>query len=341
MIRNRNVTEGQHSMKSSKTYSFLSRFIIFFFVVVVIGWSGWLWWNNSISPVDPNNATPVLFEVKSGDGAKAIASNLASQNLIRSPTGFYVLVKVLGIDRQIQAGDFRLNRSMNAKEVAEQLTHGITDQWVTMLEGWRDEEIAAKLDKDLNIPEEEFLKYTKEGYMFPDTYLIPQNATAAAVAQIFLDNFNKKITPQMRTDATKSGLTLNDILVVASLVEREGRSAQDRPIIAGILLKRLKNNWPLEVDATLQYALGYQAADKTWWKKYLTDEDKKLNSPYNTYLNTGLPPTPICNPGLESINAAIYPTDSDYWYYIHDTTGQVHYAKTLQEHNANIAKYLQ
>jgi UPF0755 protein len=328
-------------MKSSKTYSFFSRFIIFFFVVVVAGWCGWLWWNNSISPVDPKDTTPVVFEVKSGDGVKIIASNLATQNLIRSSTGFYVLVKVLGIERQIQAGEFRLNRAMNAKDVAEQLTHGITDQWVTILEGWRDEEIATKLSQDLNIPEVEFLKYTKEGYMFPDTYLIPQNATAAAVAQIFLDNFDKKVTAKMRSDAIKSGLTLNEVLVMASIIEREGRSVQDRSVIAGILLKRLKADWPLEVDATLQYALGYQASEKTWWKKYLTEDDKKINSLFNTYMNTGLPPTPICNPGLESISAVIYPTSSEYWYYIHDTTGTVHYAKTIQEHNANITKYLQ
>jgi UPF0755 protein len=328
-------------MKSNKTYSFFSRLIILFFVVVAAGWSGWIWWNNSLSPVDSKDPTPIDFVVHKGDGVKIIASNLATQNLIRSPTGFYVLVKILGIERQIQAGDFRLNRAMNAKDVAVELTHGITDQWVTSLEGWRDEEIATKLSKDLNIPEVEFLKYSKQGYMFPDTYLIPQNATSGAVAQIFLDNFDKKVTTQMRTDATKSGLTLDQVLVMASIVEREGRSAQDRPIIAGILLKRLKADWPLEVDATLQYALGYQAGDKSWWKKYLTDEDKKINSPYNTYLNPGLPPTPICNPGLESIKAVIYPTASDYWYYIHDTSGTVHFAKSIQEHNANVTKYLQ
>ena len=329
-------------MKSSKKYySFISRLIILFFIVVVIGWSAWLWWNNSLAPVNPKDATPIVFVIKSGDGAKMISSNLAAENLIRSPTGFYVLVKILGIDRQIQAGDFRLTRAMNAKDIAVELTHGMSDRWVTTLEGWRDEEIATKLSKDLNIPEVEFLKYTKEGYMFPDTYLIPQDATSAAVAQIFLDNFNKKVTAQMRTDAKKSGLTLDQVLVMASIVEREGRSAEDRPVIAGILLKRLKEDWPLEVDATLQYALGYQAPDKTWWKKYLTDEDKKINSPYNTYTNTGLPPTPICNPGIESITAVIYPADSQYWYYIHDTTGAVHYAKTIQEHNANITKYLQ
>ena len=328
-------------MKSNKSYSFLSRLVIIFFGLVLCAWLGWIWWNNSISPVDPANTIPVVFTVHSGDGVKIIASNLAAQNIIRSPTGFYLLVKILGIERQLQAGEFRLSPSMNAKDVAVELTHGMLDQWVTTLEGWRDEEMATTLAKDLDIPEEEILKYSKEGYMFPDTYLIPKDATAAAIAQIFLDNFDKKITPQMRADATKSGLTLDKIMVLASIVEREERTAQDRPVIAGIILKRLKADWPLEVDATLQYALGYQAADKTCWKKSLTDDDKKINSPFNTYLNTGLPPAPICNPGLESINAAIYPKDSDYWYYIHDQSGDVHYAKTIDEHNANIAKYLQ
>lgn len=335
------VTGGQHSMKSSKTYSFFSRFVILFIVVVVIAWGAWLWWGNSVQAVNSHDATPVIFTVANGDGVKAIASNLASQNLIRSPTGFYLLIKLLGIERQIQAGEFRLNRSMDAKDIATELTHGMLDQWVTLLEGWRDEEIASTFAKDMDIPEEEFLKTAKEGYMFPDTYLIPRAATASAITDILMANFNKKITAKMREDAKKSGLTLDQVMILASIVEREGRSSQDRPVIAGILLKRLKADWPLEVDATLQYALGYQAAGKTWWKTTLTDEDKKINSPFNTYTNTGLPPTPICNPGMESINAVIYPTTSDYWYYLHDPTGAVHYAKTEGEHEANIAKYLQ
>lgn len=328
-------------MKSNKTYSFVSRLIILFFILVLGAWGCWLWWSDSISAVDPHDTIPVIFVVNSGDGVKAIASNLASQGLIRSSTGFYVLVKILGIERQIQAGDFRLKRSMDARAIALELTHGTLDQWITTLEGWRDEEVASKLAKDLDIPELEFLKYATEGYMFPDTYLVPSDASAAAVAKIFIDNFNKKITPQMQEDAKKTGLTMDKIIILASIVEREGRTADDRPMIAGILLKRLKADWPLQADATLQYALGYQSADKTWWKKSLTDEDKKINSPYNTYLNTGLPPKPICNPGLESINAVIYSKDSDYWYYIHDMSGTAHYAKTIEEHNANIAKYLQ
>ena len=241
----------------------------------------------------------------------------------------------------MQAGDFRLNKSMDARTIAQEFTHGILDVWVTTLEGWRDEEIATQLAKDLDIPEDQFLHVAAEGYMFPDTYLIPRDATGAAVAKMFLDNFNKKVTPQMQEDAKKTGLTFTQTITLASIVEREGKTDADRPVIAGILLNRIKLGMPLQVDATLQYALGYQPFEKTWWKKELTDDDKKINSPYNTYTNVGLPPAPIANPGLASITAAIYPATTDYLYYLHDKTGSAHYAKTVEDHDANIRKYLQ
>ena len=328
-------------MKSNKTHTFFSRLIILFFLVVVIAWGGWFWWKYSIAPVDPADTTPVMFVVSQGEGGKEIAADLAQKNLIHSSTGFYILIKVLGIETQMQAGDFRLNKSMDARSIAMELTHGILDVWVTTLEGWRVEEIATQLAKDLDIPEGQFLQYATEGYMFPDTYLIPRDATGAAVAKIFLDNFNKKVTVAMREDAKKTGLTFAQTVTLASIVEREGKTDADRPVIAGILLNRIKLGMPLQVDATLQFALGYQPFEKTWWKKELTDDDKKVNSPYNTYANPGLPPGPISNPGLASVNAAVNPTATDYLYYLHDQTGAVHYAKTIDEHNANIRKYLQ
>lgn len=341
MIRNLQNLEGRHSMKQSKTHSFITRLIIFFFILVLVAWGAWFWWQDSIGPSDSSDTIPVQFTVQSGDGVKAIASNLAMQKIIRSPTGFYLLVKLLGIERQLQAGEFRLSRSMDAKTVALELTHGMSDLWITTLEGWRVEEIAARVTKDLDIPEQEFLKYAREGYMFPDTYLIPRDATAAAIAKIFMDNFDKKVTAQMREDAKKTGLTFEQIIIIASLVEREGKSATDRPLIAGVLLNRLKEDWPLQVDATLQYVLGYQGTEKSWWKKSVYDEDKKLKSPYNTYANPGLPPKPIANPGIESIKAVIYSKPSDYFFYLHEPSGTVHFAKTVEEHNANVAKYLQ
>ncbi|KKW09986.1 MAG: Aminodeoxychorismate lyase [Microgenomates group bacterium GW2011_GWC1_49_7] len=176
----------------------MARLIILFVIVVLGAWGGWFWWRDAISAVDPTDTTPIIFVVERGEGAKAIAADLANQNLIHSPTGFYLLVKLLGVETQLQAGDFRLNKSMDARTIALELTHGTLDVWVTTLEGWRVEEIATQLAGDLDIPEKEFLKYAREGYMFPDTYLIPRDATASAIAKIFLDNFEKKITPQMR-----------------------------------------------------------------------------------------------------------------------------------------------
>lgn len=338
MIRKTNRSAEPTSMKLSNV---LTRFIIFVLVVFFFAGGVFVWWKDGNSPVDPKDATPVVFAVAKGEGVRSIAMRLGQVNLIRSPTSFYLLVKLLGIEREIQAGDFRLTRAMDVQILAKELTHGIVDVWVTTLEGWRVEEVAAKLSKDLNIPEQEFLKYAKEGYMFPDTYLIPQDATAAAIAKIFSDTLAKKVTGQMRSDMEKAGLTVHEVLTLASIIEREGRTNDDRPVIAGILLKRLKAEWPLEVDATLQYALGYQPYEKSWWKKYLSFDDKKIRSPFNTYEQTGLPPGPIANPGIASIRAVIYPVATDYWYYLHDKEGNVHYAKTDEEHGSNIAIYLQ
>jgi len=212
--------------------------------------------------------------------------------------------------------------------------------WVTIREGWRDEEIATKLAKELDIPEKEFLRIAEQGKMFPDTYRVPRDASAAAIVTILKENFNKKITPAMLSDIRKGSLTLEQVIVLASIIEREGKTSEDRPMIAGILLNRLEQGWPLETDATLQYALGYQTKEKSWWKKELTNDDKTVDSPYNTYKNPGLPPAPISNPGIQAITAAIYPKKSDYMFYLHDKKGGIHYARTLEEHNRNIEAYL-
>jgi len=325
-------------MKSNNTRT--KRFSIFLLVCVVSIGLGWLWWSDGIAPVDPANNESVAFVINRGEGVKNIASRLAQEHLIRSPTSFYILVKILGIERQLQAGDYRLSRTMDARAVALELTRGIVDVWVTTLEGWRVEEVATKIAKELDIPEGEFLKHAEEGYVFPDTYLIPQDASPAAVVRMMRDNFDRRVTEDLRQAAEKTDVPFKDVMTLASIVEREGISADDRPVIAGILLKRLRAGWPLQADATVQYALGYDPGEKTWWRKSLTAEDKNIDSPYNTYRNTGLPPSPISNPGLASIRAVIYPVETGYWYYLHDPQGGVHYAETIEEHNANIATYL-
>lgn len=320
--------------------SFITKIIIFGIVICIAGGGIWLWWKDGIDPADPNNTAPVSFVVKKGEGVRVIAQRLAQQNLIRSATTFYVLVKVMGLEHSIQAGDFRLSPNMNAQTIAQELTHGIVDTWVTVLEGWRVEEIATKLAKDLDIPEHEFLLYAKEGYMFPDTYLIPREATAAAVASMFADTFTEKFDQSLQAQAAQKGLTTEQVVTLASIVEREGHTDQDRPLIASVLLNRLKKKYPLQTDATVQYALGYQPYEKSWWKKSLTLDDLKLVSPYNTYINVGLPPHPIANPGLASLKAVVSAPDTEYFYYLHDAQGGAHFAVTLEEHNANVSKYI-
>lgn len=320
----------------------MARLTVFFFVVVLGVGGTMAWWFDATRASDTTDTTQIPFAITSGQGVRAIASDLAEKKLIRSPTAFFVLVKLIGIEKNLQAGEFTLTRAMDMQTIARQLMHGYNDVEVRTLEGWRNKEIAQELSVKLKIPEEEFLREAKEGYMFPQTYSLPKDATSGAVIEVFTKEFNKQITAQMRADIKAKGMTLDQVIILASIVEREGNSDADRPIIASVLLNRLKAGMPLQADATVQYALDrYDYKNKTWWKKELTVDDLKVKSPYNTYLTPGLPPGPISNPGIKSIEAVIYPKNTDYLFYLHDAKGAVHVAKTIEEHNANIAKYLQ
>lgn len=310
--------------------------LLFFFFSIAA-----LWFKEGAKPVNPQDKTPKIFVIKKGEGVREIAVRLKKEGLIRSPLAFFLLVRFSGIARDIEAGDFRLSPAMDAVSIAQDLTHGTLDVWLTTLEGWRAEEIALKLAQTLSIPEQEFLKVAQEGYMFPDTYLIPKEATAGAVAQIFYRNFARKFDESLKNETRRKGLEEKEVIILASIIEREAKYKKDRPVVAGILLKRYQKNWPLQADATIQYALGYQPEEKSWWKRGLTKEDLKVDSPYNSYKNIGLPPTPICNPGLLSIKAVIDPQETDYWYYLSDREGKMHYAQTFEEHSQNIARYLQ
>ena len=313
---------------------------VIFLIILLFGGLVSFWWWDATAPVNPSATEPKIFVVSQGESVRSIARRLNSEQLIKDQVAFFLLVKFAKMDGSLQAGDFRLRPNMSAREIIDELAHGTLDVWVTLLEGWRVEEIALKLAQELSIPEQEFLKYAREGYMFPDTYLIPKEASAAAVVAMLSDNFQTKVEAEIRSGFMSQGLTEEAGIILASIVEREGKTDTDRPVIAGILINRLNEGWALQADATLQYALGYQALEKTWWKKALTNDDKKFKSSYNTYINTGLPPAPISNPGLSAIKAVANSVDSDYRYYLHDTSGKVHYAETLAAHEKNISQYL-
>jgi len=290
-----------------------------------------------------------IFVVPKGYGVSKIAQKLEEEGLIRNPLAFKIMAAKEGIANDLQAGDFYLNKSMNLYEIAQTFTHGTVDVWVTIPEGLRKEEIAAIFKKDfakhgVDFDSLSFLEEAKdlEGYLFPETYLIPKNAVAVQIVQILRNTLDQKIPDKEKLKSNNQGLTFSQVMILASLVEREAKHDKDRALVAGILIKRLKEAWPLQVDASIQYELGTQACrDKinqcNWWPEV---KNTKLNSPYNTYLSLGLPPTPICNPSLSSIEAVLAPKKSQYWFYLSDNSGNMHYAETNGEHEENIEKYL-
>lgn len=320
------------------------RFLLILFLagVLTLGFS--FWWRFSTQALNPEDKRVKIFTIGKGENVRQVTRRLKEEGLIRSKIAFFLLIKKSNAEKKIQAGTFRLSPSMTPEKILEEFAHGTLDIWLTVIEGWRNEEIARLLEEKLGLPPEDFLKVAKVGYMFPDTYAFPKEASAASVARKMLVTFESKFGPKLKERAQKEGLTEKEVIILASMVEREVKYADDRPKVAGILLNRLRQEMPLQVDATVQYALASlkckQSVKCDWWLENLTREDLEIDSPYNTYLNVDLPPTPISNPGLASIEALVYPTKTAYLYYLSDHEGKMHYAQTLEEHNENIRKYL-
>ena len=247
------------------------------------------------------------FLILKGTGASQVADNLKKSGLIRSPLLFKAYMKFSGLAQKIQAGQYKLYPNYSLFKVISEINKGPIEVWVTIPEGLRKEQIAEKYINVLNPPDSEsfrndFLNITKnkEGYLFPDTYLFPWDASPSLIINKMLATFDEKV-----------GEISLEKLVMSSLVEEETKTDLERPIVAGILYKRLKARWPLQVDVAPE-----------------------------TYQKLGLPQAPIANPGLISIKAVLTPEGSPYWFYLHDSSGNIHYAKTAEEHNLNVSKYL-
>lgn len=307
--------------------------------IILIGC--YLFFKEGALAVNKSDSALKIFVIEQGEPLDSIINNLSKEGLIRNRVVFYWIIKQKGIERKIQAGDFRLMPSMDAYQIAEELTYGTVDVWITIPEGLRKEEIAEIMSQKFAIPETDFNALAQEGYLYPDTYLVPKNPTTQQIIDILTSTFNEKFTADMKQKMNAKGMTQNEVITFASILEREVYGNEDRQEIANILYRRIDEGIPLQVDATVQYVLGYQPAEKRWWKKELTFEDLKIDSPYNTYVISGLPPTPISSPGIQSIEAVLNATtDTPYLFYIHDTQGNAHYAKDSEGHNANINKYL-
>ena len=322
---------------------------IFFFAlltVIVAGVIIKLDYSHALKTSNSDNTEKVAVEIQSGETVDQIIQSLIDQGLLKEKWANYVkiYVRLNDLASKLQAGTYNIPQNLNIVELIQTLQMGKNPEtWVTIQEGLRKDEIADKLVTEIggSFSKDTFLTLTTdqtlissfglnsdvkdlEGYLFPDKYAFAQDVTEEDAIKTMVENFKTKVGTGDSYQTIK----------LASLVEKEGRKAEDRAIIAGIFLKRYEEMWPLGADTTIMYYL------KTWKEADITSEDLADNNPYNTRIVTGFPPTPICNPGLESINAARNPVSSDYYYFISDKDGNMHYAKTAAEHQNNISTYL-
>lgn len=325
-----------------------------FFLLIMFAFlsSFFIWWSVNVKSVSEDQSLET-FVITRGSSVTLIGKNLENKGIIKNSLAFKFYVQLTGKQQKIQAGEYRLSPSWNLFKIVDQFIKGPEEIWVTIPEGLRREEISERFIKALGKSSEEakkfgneFIALTKneEGFLFPDTYLFPQTASASAVVNKLTQTFNKKVDSKLLDEIDKSSYSLEEVITVASLIERETRNDLEKPLVAGIIYKRLQAGWPLQIDASVQYAVSSKKCsqnyeDCNWWPS-LTKEDIQINSGFNTYKNTSLPSQPISNPGLSSIKAAIYPEISNYWFYLHDSNGVIHYAETIEQHNSNIANYL-
>lgn len=296
-----------------------------------------VWWIGSTSPVNPSDTKQRLYTISRGSSVREIATDLKNEGFIRDTVAFFLLIKKNGLDGKIQAGQFYLSPSMSAEQVIAALQVGTHDIRITVPEGRRAEEIADILEKNFTNYEPSWrnILTEQEGYLFPETYSFPKDATIDQIVKTMTDQFEKQYAAI--DGPKKATLTKKEIVTIASMVEREAKHDEDRPIVAGVILNRLDANMSLDIDATVQYAIG----NSTKWWPTLEDAARNIapQSAYNTYTHAGLPPTPISNPGQAALQAVVNAAETEYVYYITDQNGVNRYARTLQEHNDNIERY--
>lgn len=280
--------------------------------------------------------------ISEGSSVNEIATALQKNHVIRSSLAFRLILEITRQTRTLKAGDYLFDHPINLLEVTKRISNGkfgLEPVRVTIYEGTSNVEIARQLSDMLtDFDPFTFLQKSRdlEGYLFPDTYFFLPNVSAEVVIETMHKNFDSKIAdvqPLIDGVVTEKGVTLNNIITLASVIEKEASREVDRRLISGVMWNRLDINMPLQVDATLSYIMGRNTYN-------LTLNDLAFDSPYNTYKYKGLPPAPITNPGISSIMAALQPEPSDYLYYLSDKIGNTYYAKDFATHKVNKAKYV-
>jgi len=311
-------------------------------------------------PAAPDDDRPQVFIIESGETLTNVSQRLERQGLVSDADLFRRMVQYWGADADIQAGVFELRPNMTMEQIVRNLQHGrLPTVTVTIPEGWRAEQIAALLEQNGVVPADAFMQAVQngvtghpavndrpagsssslEGFLFPDTYQFPLGAEPERVIEILLSTWETRVPIDIVQRAEASGRSVYDVMILASIVEREAVIANEQPLIAGVYVKRLAEGMYLQADPTVQYAKGYDAEHEDWWYPLTQEEYSSVSGPHNTYMNPGLPPTPICNPGLGAIEAALTPTNADYLFFVAKGDGSHVFAKTYEEHLANVAQY--
>lgn len=332
----------------------IKRFAVSIIILILISWVYYLYCLNS--PLAGDQLTQE-FIVESGWGSSDISYRLTDAGLVRNPYVFQMYVWLHRIDSRLQPGNYFLSKSQNIKEIAWILARGAgstKEISLTFIEGWNNQQIADYLVEREMIaqPADLFAIVQKkavwwddypvlasrpknldlEGYLFPDTYRVFRDATIADIVQKMVATLEEKITSEMRQEISRQHKTIHEIITLASILEKEVSTQKDRRLVADIFYKRLAAGMPLQSDATVNYATGKSVTRASL-------DDLSVESLYNTYKYKGLPPGPICNPGFEAIEAAVYPVANEYWYFLTTPNGEVIYSKTHDEHVAAKARY--
>ena len=326
--------------------------LVMFLVLALLLFSGWRYVISQYQPVDETDKTYQAVTIPSQSGARQIAGILRDHDLIRNERLFLNYLSSNKLDNQLQAGNYKFSRSQTMEEIADAIVSGRVDYLtVTIPEGYTVKEIGLLLQRQGMLTEEQwqesigqpypydFLKGIPageanwlEGFLFPDTYNISEGASGQQIVDMMLKRFDRAWGEEFAALAEGRKQSVLEIVTIASLIEREAARPQERETISGVIANRMKIGMPLQIDATILYALDEH-------KELIYNADLKVDSPYNTYTHTGLPPGPIASPGEESLYAALHPEEHPYFYYVSRGDGSHEFNRTFAEHLQAISKY--
>ncbi|HEX6989177.1 MAG TPA: endolytic transglycosylase MltG [Bacillota bacterium] len=334
------------------------RLLLAFLALLLLGsgCAAWAWWSfqRLLEPAQPDGTEPLVITLAEGTGAAQIARQLEERGLIQSALAFRVYVRREGLAHRLRAGEYELSPAMSVPEIVTRLVRGqVVTYRVTIPEGRTVEQIIATVAQSTffdagalrravdaaaadwpYLPEGVELREPLEGYLFPDTYVFTRTTTAEHLIAGMLEGFRRALGEDGARRAEALGMTVHEIVTLASIIEREAQVPEERPLISAVYHNRMRRGMKLDADPTVLYALGRTDGR-------LLYEDLKVDSPYNTYRFVGLPPGPIAAPGAAALEAALYPADVDYLYFVAkgDGSGEHVFARTYEEHLRNVRQF--